>query len=258
MDHHLTLLAALCGPDGPAGAAGMALALLVAGLVGSVAHCAPMCGPFVLAQVSSNLSRISAARLCERQRFTGGMLLPYHLGRMATYAGLGAIAASTGAAVGAWPRMQWIPPALLLLGAALFLVQALYRIFPATRLLAKLLPRMVAPWVGSVARLAGRIDRSRPQGGFLLGVVLGFLPCGFFYAALAVAASSAHAASGALAMAAFALGTMPSLIVLGIAGQAGGRAWGKLMITASPALLLLNAGLLASMAWQRLLAVGTL
>jgi hypothetical protein len=72
-------------------------------------------------------------------------------------------------------------------------------------------------WTRMLARLTSRIDRTGPGGGYLLGVALGFLPCGFLYAALAAAAATADPLQGALAMLAFGLGTVPALVLVGIA-----------------------------------------
>ena len=64
------------------------------------------------------MARLPAARLCEWQRVGSGALLPYHLGRLTTYAGLGALG---GAASGRLPWFGFVSAGLLLLGAALFL-----------------------------------------------------------------------------------------------------------------------------------------
>ncbi len=256
MTDHLQMLLALCGPDGPGNGAALFAALFTAGLLGSVVHCAPMCGPFVLAQVSSRMQRISAAHLCERQRLTQGVLLPYHAGRLSIYALLGALAAASGGLAGALPGAQWLPSVLLILGAMLFLSQATRRLFPGWRPFGRLASQGAAPWATKIATLARRIDRTRPAGGFLLGAVLGFLPCGFLYAALAVAASTGAPWRGAVAMLAFGLGTAPSLMVVGVAGQAGGRAWSRAMTALGPPLLLLNSVVLFVLAFARLAQPG--
>src|SRR6202008_1336613 len=79
---------------------GLLLGLFVAGAAGSVVHCGPMCGVFVLGQVSGRMVRLPPERMCERQRIGNGLLVPYHLGRLTTYAGIGALAAGSAAVFG--------------------------------------------------------------------------------------------------------------------------------------------------------------
>lgn len=224
------MLAALCGSGAWSG--GLLIGLFVAGAVGSTMHCVPMCGGFVLGQVADGMARLPTTRLCEWRRVSRGALLPYHLGRLTTYAGLGALG---GAASGRLPWFSVASAGLLLLGAALFLAHV-----------ANVLPgfdRAPAGWARAIARLA-----RHASGGYPLGIVLGFLPCGLLYAALATTAASGTPLLGALGMLAFGLGTMPALIAVGIAGQAAGRRWQRGVATAAPAVMLLNAALLAALA----------
>ena len=72
---------------------GLLASLFLAGLVGSATHCVGMCGPFVLAQTVARLEERPASDMREIHRLSGAALVPYHLGRATTYAGLGAIAA---------------------------------------------------------------------------------------------------------------------------------------------------------------------
>ncbi|MDE2574168.1 MAG: sulfite exporter TauE/SafE family protein, partial [Rhodospirillales bacterium] len=105
------MLLAWCSPNGPA----LAWGLLLAGLAGSVLHCGPMCGPFVLGQVSDRLAHVPAVLMCERSRIQAALLLPYHVGRLLSYAVLGAVAAQFGGLA----RLGFVPSALLLLGGLL-------------------------------------------------------------------------------------------------------------------------------------------
>jgi uncharacterized protein len=57
---------------------------------------------------------------------------------------------------------------------------------------------------------------------------------------------------GAAAMVAFGLGTVPVLMVIGVAGHAVGRRWNRSVTVAAPVLMVLNAALLLVLAWQRL------
>ena len=102
-------------------------ALFLAGLVGSLTHCAGMCGPFVLTQVSAGLETIPAAKMTEWTRLRGVLLVPYHLGRFTTYVLLGALAAALVRGVAEMAPLRYVAAGLLALAALAFLLQALGR-----------------------------------------------------------------------------------------------------------------------------------
>lgn len=231
---------ALCRPDAW-GTVGVPASLFLAGLAGSVVHCVGMCGPFVLGQVMAGLDR-SGAGYGEWRRLAGAALLPYHLGRLTTYTGLGALAGGATALFAATSAFGWLSGGLLVVAALLMIVQALGLALGGTSPLAGVLTRLAAPLstaTGTGARYG-------------LGVILGFLPCGLLYGALAAAGGTGSVADGALAMAAFAAGTMPALMATG---------WGGLLVRrqlrergrwiAAP-LLFVNALLMLALASQRL------
>ena len=56
-----------------------------------------------------------------------------------------------------------------------------------------------------------------PLRAFAAGSLWGWLPCGLVYGMLATALASGSAGNGALAMAAFGLGTVPNLMLAGVA-----------------------------------------
>lgn len=242
-------LAALCGSGMtlPLGG-GIVLGLFLAGVAGSALHCVPMCGGFVLGQVADSMARLPAARLCEWRRLSSGALLPYHFGRLTTYAGLGVLVGLGGAALGRLPWFGGVSGVLLLAAAALFASQALRRLMPWFGRVVPGLERAPAWWNRLLARVTSGLDRTGIGGGYLLGVALGFLPCGFLYAALAAAAASGNPALGAVAMLAFGLGTIPALAAVGVAGQAAAHRWQRGVAAVSPAVMLLNATLLALLA----------
>ncbi len=222
--------------------------LFVAGLFGSISHCIGMCGPFVLGQVVARLEATPAARLYEFRRLTGAALAPYHLGRMTTYGLLGAGAGAAAGSIGDLAGLRWLSAGLLALAALLFVGYAI--------------PKLGLPGFGAGStveslwsRTIGRRIRplfGAPIGwrGYLLGVSLGFLPCGLLYGAIAAAASSGSAVAGGMMMVAFALGTIPALIGVGIAGHVTGNRWQSASARITPVLLVLNAGLLGYMAWR--------
>ena len=243
------MLLAWCGPTGP----GLFLGMFLAGLAGSPLHCGPMCGPFVLGQAADRLAAMPAARLCEMSRLRAGLLAPYHVGRLATYAALGVLAGSLGAV----PGLGRLAGLLLLLGALAFLVQGMARLAPGlARRLGRFLPpsgRAPARWMAWIAATARRIDRRRWGGGLLLGLVLGFLPCGFLYAGLAIAAGAGGPERGGLAMLAFGAGTIPALVAIGWIGQAATRHWHRTLAGLAPTLMLINGALLAAAAGRAML-----
>jgi sulfite exporter TauE/SafE len=241
---------ALCGRI-VSGDGALLVAMAMAGLIGGFVHCAGMCGPFVLAQTAGGAVSDSGTRLTEWGRLRGAALIPYHLGRMTTYGVLGAVAAALAGRVQSLPTFRWLAGGLLILAAILFVVQAW----------------SVTPWRG-VSAAGGSRSWLRPLTAALqramlsptiahrygLGLALGFLPCGMLYGAVAAAASTGSAVGGAAAMAAFAVGTVPSLVAVGFAGAFFGRRWRTAMRPFAATLFTVNAGFLTVLAWSYLSA----
>lgn len=226
---------------------GLLSSLFVTGLIGSVSHCTGMCGPFVLSQVAARLEQVPASRMSEWHRLSGAALVPYHLGRATTYAGLGAVGGLAAGALAGWGGFRFLAAALLAL-AALFLLG-----MAVPRLKAALSGAGSGPswWSNTVGAWVRPLFAS-PTGfkGWALGVALGFIPCGLLYAALAAAAATAEPLAGALAMLAFTAGTVPALVAVGAIGHFAVSRWRTPLMRWSPLLLVANAGMLGFMAWQ--------
>lgn len=222
---------------------GLLASLLVMGLVGGVTHCAGMCGPFVLSQVTARLEATPASAMREWRRLTGAALLPYHLGRITTYALLGATGALAAGMLSQIPGLRWLSAALLMAAAVLLVGYAV----PSLRL-----PGLAGGhWGEMVGRLAKPLFAA-PTGfrGWLLGVALGFIPCGLVYGAVAAASAGGDPLAGAMGMAAFAVGTVPALVGVGVAGHVAARHWRGAILRYAPLLLLLNAAFLTFLAWH--------
>lgn len=224
---------------GAGGTAVLAGSLFLAGLAGGATHCAGMCGPFVIAQVTAGLVARPAL-----SRLAGGALVPYHLGRAVTYTGLGAAAGLVSGTVVHGAGFRAVLVGLLALGAVLMLAQAVAQ-------LAAVLPAAPAGLAERVARAAAPLlADARGSRRFLLGLVLGFLPCGLLYGALAAAAATGSALGGAFAMAGFALGTVPALVGAGLAGAFFGRRFLPAARVIAAPLLVVNAAALAALAFR--------
>src|SRR5579859_3341138 len=214
--------------------------LFITALLGSFAHCVPMCGPFVLMQSTPHAAEPMLRRLA------GALLLRYQAGRLVTYVALGAVAGGAGGVVAGQSGLRW-PLAILLGVAALaFLAQAAARLFSfggeALALLSRPLARFVVPLA------------ARQPGGFKLGLLLGLLPCGFLYAALAAAAATGSSLGGALAMASFGAGTVPALVSVALAGRAALARWRAIAGPVLTGLFLVNALTLSAAALHLILA----
>ena len=185
-------------------------AAFAVGLLGSV-HCAGMCGG-IAGALGLGLPGRRGGRLAH--------LLAYNAGRIGSYAAAGALAGWLGAGLDrAWlAEAQWVGRYL----AAAFLVALGLYLGGWWQGLAWLerggahLWRHLEPW--------GRrlLPVTRPSRALALGLVWGWLPCGLVYSALVWAATAAAPLRGAALMAAFGLGTLPMLLLLG--GSAGALA----------------------------------
>jgi sulfite exporter TauE/SafE len=178
------------------------LSALTVGFLGSL-HCAGMCGPLVLA--------VACARVDEP---APGRVLAFLGGKLGTYVVLGAAAGVLGSALGG-PAMGPRSLAGLAIAVGVFMMamgaRTLWRRFvPAGRF---------GP-PGPVATLLSAALRTRgPLAPVLAGSLAGLLPCGLVWAMVARSLTAGTPAAGALMMAAFGLGTSPSLFATGVVSR---------------------------------------
>ncbi len=161
-------------------------AAFAAGLLGSP-HCVGMCGGFAVANAAGPRGALS---------FT-----LWSAGRITTYAALGALAGVVG------QSLMW-------LGWVGLVVSAVMLFWLAARIAGL---ATASTWTARIAHgPLGRVMRlARGAGPYAMGLATGLLPCGLVYATLALPVVSASPVSGALAMAAFGVGTTPLLGALG-------------------------------------------
>jgi len=236
------------------GSEGLLFALFMAGFAGGATHCIGMCGPFVISQVQARLETISVGDMNEFKRLTGGALVPYHFGRGTTYMVMGGLAALASQQLTSLSALHGFAAALLALAAMFFIGYALRGLgvqIPGMR------GRQAGGTQGTLARAWGKLIKPlfiHPVGfrGYLLGVALGFIPCGLVYGALAAAAASGEWLTGVFAMGVFWIGTVPALFGLGLAGGALLGRWPDIARQAAPVLLIINGGFLLYLAWQLL------
>ncbi len=175
----------------------------VTGLLGA-GHCIGMCGGLV-----SALSLSDAGQ-------KGGWLfhLLYNSGRIATYTFIGAVVGWLGSALAYTDHFKIVTRSLLLCSDLFVILVGLGTAGIFARLnVAKL--DFPGP-TRSMSKAVGGLQRLPPALAALpLGVLFGFIPCGYLYAVAITAAQSASIATGALMLLAFGLGTAPSLFLFG-------------------------------------------
>lgn len=188
--------------------------LFLAGLAGGFTHCVAMCGPFVMVQTPVQ-QEAGRSRL---QRLRSAALLPYHLGRITTYTLLAVVFGAFLQSFLEASALRGMVSALILFSAAVMFmanaVPAIGQIFPY---LTKLRLPVPVRWLSAMTRPLAASDRASSR--YLLGLMLGFMPCGLVMAAMMAAISLPLPLQTAAAMMAFGIGTMPALILTSLGGQ---------------------------------------
>lgn len=196
---------------------GLYISLFLAGIVGGFTHCSAMCTPFVLAQCDHMTQQNTHARPLLR-RLKSSLLLPYHAGRITTYTAIAVIMAGLVNMVFLFSNLKSLIAApLLLLAATFFLVSAFPRLgalFPWNGGFKLALPhRFVSRALSATGNKTGIVKS------YLLGLLLGFMPCGLVISAVLAAVSTPNIIQTAAAMMAFGAGTIPALILIAFGGQ---------------------------------------
>jgi len=178
-------------------------AVFLTGLLGGV-HCAGMCGGIVAA-----LSGPAGGR-------RWSLHIGYNAGRVLSYGVAGAIAGTAGSIGllfdGMLPVQMtlYVLANLMLIGLGLYLAGVSHVVAAFERLGMGLWKRLQP----LTRRLLPADTLPRAVG---LGLVWGWIPCGLVYAVLGTALLAGDALNGAAIMLAFGLGTVPNLLLAGVA-----------------------------------------
>jgi sulfite exporter TauE/SafE len=197
--------------------------LFIAGFAGSF-HCIGMCGGFACA-LGGDPRGGSTTSLRH---------VLYNTGRLTTYCFLGGLAAGLGHAIykSLGTRSELAAPFLsesLNAGQrGLAVIAGLLMIIMALQFFGlRDLHRVTTGFGGStlVISLRSLLSRRGYAAPLAFGVLNGFLPCPLVYAMVAQAASTANVLSGCLTMAAFGLGTFPTMLAVGGVGRLLAPRW---------------------------------
>jgi sulfite exporter TauE/SafE len=183
----------------------LAMAVLIASLLGSL-HCVGMCGPFALWATHGGSSR--------------GTVASYHLGRLTTYLSAGLVAGVLGTAVaigGSVAGFQSFAAQLaggFLVFAGLLRLLSLLPIFRSKQAAVTKPSRIAALLQQAKPLIASRGPHARAYFG---GLLTTWLPCGWLYLFVLVAAGTGDVVLALIVMTAFWIGTLPALtaVVIG-------------------------------------------
>jgi len=177
-------------------------AAFLVGLVGSL-HCIGMCGPIAIALPVPDSSNLSF--------FTGRIL--YNLGRVVTYAFLGAVLGLVGSKIALAGAQQIVS---IVLGVVIIIAVLLPQKYKNYFAQHPVIQKLSHPLKSNIGVLFSKGTFSAM---FLIGILNGFLPCGLVYVALAGAIASGNAISGAAVMILFGLGTVPAMFAASVFGK---------------------------------------
>jgi len=182
------------------------ITILGSSFAGSL-HCVAMCGPLI--GLSAGKPSISLA-------------LVHALGRLTTYAALGALAGVVGGAIDLAGHLAAVQHVAAIAAGVAVVAWGLRGIAVARGWLS-------AGTAGGGLFRRGLVQlrgRRAVQRAWLIGALTGLLPCGWLWAFVVSAAGTASPAAGAAVMAVFWLGTVPAMtgaLALGGAVMAGVR-----------------------------------
>ncbi|MGK5058535.1 sulfite exporter TauE/SafE family protein [Janthinobacterium sp. LB2P49] len=223
------------------------LPLFMVGLAGSV-HCIGMCGGIVGALSLSGgapaapvrpVISIAVARPAPHTNVL--RVLAYNGGRIVSYMLAGALAGSlAGAGMLHLASLQvagyWLAN-LMLVALGLYLMDA-WRGLAHLEAAGNIVWRRVRPLLKPL------MPMDTPFKALAVGGLWGWVPCGMVYSALLTAMMQGSALNGAAAMAAFGLGTLPTLLGMGLLGTRLRAQMQRRPVRIASGLLVLSFGLL--------------
>ena len=175
------------------------------GLLAGLSSCAALVGGIILS-MSKQWSSLYSQEQTISQKLQPHIM--FNAGRVISYAVLGGVLGIIGSKLQISPQFTGylvigISFLMIALGLQMLGVKA-FRKFQITA------PKSATRYIANEKNFQGK------QMPFIMGALTFFLPCGFTITAQSLALLSGNAFSGALIMGAFALGTVPSLLFIGL------------------------------------------
>ncbi len=204
-----------------ASGAGIAV-VFIFGLLTSI-HCIGMCGGLMLTQCVKNGDR-------DYKKSRREIVLPpalYNLGRVVSYTVVGAIIGGVGQVLSLSGFVKGLIP---IIGGLFMILMALniLGVFPWLRFLQPGVPKGVVKSI-----------RKGDKGPFILGLLMGVMPCGPLQMAEMYALTTGSVLWGALSMLVFAVGTVPCLLALGCFGSLMTKRFSRAVVQCSAMVIII-------------------
>lgn len=185
--------------------------VFLTGFFGSM-HCVGMCGAIVAAYSTQSGEQYKPGRW-----YALANHLVYNAGRVLSYIIVGAVLGAVGGSFGGLKiAAEWFSTVIgaLLIASGVWML----RIIPGMSL-----PQEISFDAGKESGLLNLYTRTYGallqsptlESKFYIGLLTPLLPCGLLYSAFIMAAASGNASNGAVTMALFGSGIVPSLVVVG-------------------------------------------
>lgn len=175
-------------------------AVFIASLLGSL-HCVGMCGGFV--------ALCTGGKSCFR---THGV---YNFGRFTSYIFLGGLAGTIGKFGNKVSAGVGISHGATIILGLLVIFWGLSSLFLNYNLFSKISLPISKSLEIFYQKVMSLLPKDLNQKAFCIGLFSAFLPCGWLYAYVAIAATTSSTVQGMAVMAAFWLGTVPALLGVG-------------------------------------------
>jgi len=208
------------------------LSLLSMGFFGGFTHCISMCGPLVVSQISHNLASTKIEDFHGFTKFKNFALISYHLGRITTYSFLGFITFFLRTKLDENNNFKFISAFLIFIAIMFFVLMFIKQnqnltIFKKIKfyrfnhfkknVIFKIFYKIISNFIGFFSKkLDFLFKNSRGFYGYFLGVILGFIPCGMLYGAIAMAGSFSSPFLSIIGMIIFGSTTFIALFFVGI------------------------------------------
>lgn len=214
--------------------------LISMGFFGGFTHCVGMCSPFVFTQIENRLKNVRIDEYSFLKKIRNFSLISYHLGRITTYSFIGLMISIMGSSFSNSFSFKIIASILLFIASLSFLnicfpdikksIKLKFSLFYKIKFLINkfLFIEYLENFLGKKInifslKIINKIINKlivNPTGfkGYLLGLLLGFIPCGLLYSAFATVMAIDRPIIAMTGMLFFGVATIPALLISGFTG----------------------------------------